>query len=98
MLDQTYLFAAVAGYVGRPDASGAVGIFRRPAAAGGEWQQVLDAPECHYAMIHPANPDLVFAGADDGAWARGGGPVSPTPWLEQTHLNPINTVFPTNLV
>ena len=68
MLDQTQLFAAVAGYVGKPDAAGAVGIFRRPAAAGGSWTQVLEAPECHYVMVHPANPDLVFAGTDDGVY------------------------------
>ena len=68
MLDQTYLFAAVAGYVGRPEASGAVGIFRRPAAPGGTWTNVLAAPESHYVMVHPGNPDVVLAGTDDGVF------------------------------
>ena len=40
MADKTYLFAGVAGYVGRPDETGEVGVFRR-AIDGGQWQHVL---------------------------------------------------------
>jgi hypothetical protein len=40
MAVQSNIYAGVAGYVGRPDEKGAVGVFRR-AAAGGEWQHVL---------------------------------------------------------
>lgn len=68
MLDQTYVFAALAGYVGRPDATGAFGVFRRPAAPGGEWQNVFAEKETHYVMVHPAHPDLVLAGTVDGVY------------------------------
>jgi len=68
MLDQTYLFAGIAGYVGRPDATGAYGVFRRPAAPGGEWQNVFGDKETHYVLVHPANPDLVLAGTVDGVY------------------------------
>ena len=40
MASQTYIYAGVAGYVGRPEALGKVGVFRRP-AGGGEWTNVL---------------------------------------------------------
>jgi hypothetical protein len=68
MLDQTYVFAAVAGYVGRPDATGAYGVFRRPAVSGGEWQHVFGEKETHYVMVHPSNPDVVLAGTVDGIY------------------------------
>jgi photosystem II stability/assembly factor-like uncharacterized protein len=68
MLDQTYIFAALAGYVGRPDATGAYGVFRRPAAAGGEWTNVFGEKETHYVMVHPTNPDVVLAGTIDGVY------------------------------
>ena len=38
MSDQ-YIFAGIAGYVGRPDATGSVGVFRRK-ASGGDWEHV----------------------------------------------------------
>ncbi len=68
MLDQTHIFAAIVGYVGRPDATGAFGVFRRPAAPGGEWQNVFGEKETHYVMVHPANPDIVLAGTVDGVY------------------------------
>lgn len=68
MLDQTHVFAAVAGYVGRPDASGAVGVFRRPAAPGGEWRNVFAEKETHYVLVHPADPNVVLAGTVDGVY------------------------------
>jgi photosystem II stability/assembly factor-like uncharacterized protein len=68
MLDQTYLFAGVAGYVGRPDATGAYGVFRRPAAKGGKWENVFGEKETHYVLVHPANPELVLAGSIDGVY------------------------------
>ena len=40
MAGQSHIYAGVAGYVGRPEEKGKVGVFRR-AAAGGEWQHVL---------------------------------------------------------
>jgi photosystem II stability/assembly factor-like uncharacterized protein len=68
MLDQTHVFAAVAGYVGRPEATGAYGVFRRPAAPGGEWQNVFGEKETHYVMVHPADPNVVLAGTIDGVY------------------------------
>ena len=68
MLDQSHVFAAIAGYVGRPDATGAYGVFRRPAAPGGEWQNVFGEKETHYVMVHPADPNVVLAGTIDGVY------------------------------
>ena len=92
MAEQSCLFAAVAGYVGRPEASGAVGVFRLANASDGRWQHVLESPEAHYVMVHPADPDLVFAGTDDGVYrstdrerrhgcTRSAGPGPGTPWV-----------------
>ena len=61
------IYAGVAGYFGRPNAAGAVGVFRRR-ADGGEWEHVLAAPEVHTVFVHPEEPDLVFAGTTDGVW------------------------------
>ena len=65
MAAQTYVFASVAGYVGRPDQVGKIGVFRRP-AEGGEWTHVLKEPETHVVMVHPANSDIVLAGTVNG--------------------------------
>jgi photosystem II stability/assembly factor-like uncharacterized protein len=67
MATQTNVYAALAGYVGRPDQTGRVGVFRR-AAAGGEWQHVLGDHEAFTVVVHPRNPEVVFAGTADGVW------------------------------
>jgi photosystem II stability/assembly factor-like uncharacterized protein len=67
MATQTNVYAALAGYVGRPDQAGRVGVFRR-AAAGGEWQHVLTEREAFTVVVHPRNPEVVFAGTADGVW------------------------------
>lgn len=73
------IFAGVAGYVGRPDAPGAVGVFRRPADGGGvdggSWEHVLPDREAFTVFVHPQDPALVFAGTPDGVWRStdGGG-------------------------
>jgi photosystem II stability/assembly factor-like uncharacterized protein len=67
MADRSHIYAAVAGYVGRPEEKGKVGVFRR-AAAGGEWQHVLTELETHALLVHPAEPDVVLAGTADGVW------------------------------
>ena len=67
MVSSSHLFAAVAGYVGRPEASGAVGVFRRP-VAGGAWRHVLPELECWALSVHPETPDIVLAGTADGVW------------------------------
>ena len=40
MSEASNIFVGVAGYFGKPDHPGKVGIFRR-AAKGGDWQHVL---------------------------------------------------------
>jgi photosystem II stability/assembly factor-like uncharacterized protein len=67
MAGQSNIYAGVAGYVGRPDEKGSVGVFRR-AAAGGEWQHVLAHLETYTVLVHPADPSVVFAGTADGVW------------------------------
>ena len=67
MAAQTNVFAGVAGYVGRPDEKGKVGVFRRAAGAD-EWQHVLTHLETYTVLVHPADPNVVFAGTADGVW------------------------------
>ena len=55
MDESTYLFAGVAGYVGRPDDVGAVGVFRRPVDSG-EWAHVLADLEAFAVFVHPEQP------------------------------------------
>ena len=69
-MSQSHIHVGVAGYVGRPDALGAVGVFRRP-CAGGAWQHVLDSHEVYTLFVHPDEPSLVFAGSNDGVWFSG---------------------------
>ncbi len=64
---QSYIFAGVAGYVGRPEAVGKVGVFRRP-ASGGEWSHVLPDLETFTVNVHPTDPSVVLAGTNDGIW------------------------------
>jgi photosystem II stability/assembly factor-like uncharacterized protein len=67
MAAQSHIYAGVAGYVGRPEEKGEVGVFRR-AASGGEWQHVLTHLETHAVLVHPADPAVVLAGTVDGVW------------------------------
>jgi photosystem II stability/assembly factor-like uncharacterized protein len=67
MASQTTIYAALAGYIGRPDQQGKVGVFRR-ATDGGDWEHVLAQPETHTVYVHPADPDVVLAGTTDGVW------------------------------
>ena len=67
MTSPTYVFAGVAGFVGRPDQVGKVGVFRRP-ADGLEWANVLPNVETHTVLVHPRTPSTVLAGTVDGVW------------------------------
>ena len=67
MTGQSYLFAGVAGYVGRPDETGEVGVFRR-ATDGGAWEHVLQGLETFSVHVHAGDPSVVFAGTQDGVW------------------------------
>jgi photosystem II stability/assembly factor-like uncharacterized protein len=66
-MSRSNIYAGVAGYVGRPDDVGAVGVFRLPAESD-EWEHVLDAHEAYSVFVHPEDPSLVFAGTADGVW------------------------------
>lgn len=66
-MPESYVYVGVAGYVGRPDATGAVGVFRRK-AKGGDWEHVFSEHETHTVYVHPEDPNLVFAGTANGVW------------------------------
>jgi photosystem II stability/assembly factor-like uncharacterized protein len=67
MAGQSNLYAGVAGYVGRADQKGTVGVFRR--AAGAEtWEHVVTEHETFAVNVHPTDPDVVFAGTSDGVY------------------------------
>jgi photosystem II stability/assembly factor-like uncharacterized protein len=61
------IYASVAGYVGRPDENGRVGVFRR-GLADDQWSHVLTHLEAHTVVVHPTDPTVVFAGTVDGVW------------------------------
>jgi photosystem II stability/assembly factor-like uncharacterized protein len=61
------IYVGVAGYFGKPDHTGKVGVFQR-AAQGGDWRHVLGSVETFTVFVHPDNPELVFAGTSDGVW------------------------------
>ena len=67
MAAQSNIYVGVAGYFGKPDHPGRVGLFRR-AASGGEWQHVLGNVEVFTVFVHPTDPSMVFAGTSDGVW------------------------------
>lgn len=67
MPDQSYLFAGVAGYVGRPDEVGNVGVFRRPLPHG-DWQHVLPDLETFAVLVHPNADGVVLAGTERGVY------------------------------
>ena len=73
MTTDTTLFAGVAGYVGRPEAIGKVGVFRR--IGDGDWQNVLPDLETFTVNVHPRDAKVVLAGTQDGVWMStdGGG-------------------------
>ena len=63
----THLFAGLAGYVGRPEKEGAVGVFRRSITEY-TWHHVLDCNDAHVGYVHPNSANYVFAGTDDSIW------------------------------
>jgi photosystem II stability/assembly factor-like uncharacterized protein len=67
MPDGSNIYAGVAGYFGKPDHTGKAGVFQR-AAKGGEWKHVLDGVEAYTVFVKPDNPEVVFAGTNDGVW------------------------------
>jgi len=67
MPTQTNIYAGLAGYVGRPDQKGRVGVFRR-SAEGDEWEHVLTEHETHTVFVHPGDRNIVLAGTTNGVW------------------------------
>ena len=67
MPDGSNIYAGVAGYFGKPDHTGKSGVFQR-AAKGGDWKHVLDGVEAYTVFVKPDNPEVVFAGTNDGVW------------------------------
>jgi len=74
-MPKSNVFCGIAGYVGRPDATGAVGVFRRPAGST-EWQHVLKEHETFAVFVHPKDSSLVFAGTSDGVYRSTDGGAS----------------------
>ena len=56
MASQSNLYAGIAGYVGRADQKGLVGVFRRPAGAD-KWDHVLPDLETYTVNVHPTDND-----------------------------------------
>ncbi len=67
MAQSSNIFVGVAGYFGKPDQTGKVGVFRR-STAGGDWQHVLGSVEAYTVVVHPGDSSTVFAGTSDGVW------------------------------
>ncbi len=67
MAQSSNIYVGVAGYFGKPDQTGKVGVFRRP-ASGGDWQHVLGSVEAYTVVVHPSDANTVFAGTSDGVW------------------------------
>ena len=67
MASQSNLYAGVAGYVGRADQRGIVGVFSRAGGAEG-WSHVIKDYECWAVHVHPTDSNVVFAGTSDGVY------------------------------
>ncbi len=67
MAQSSNIFVGVAGYFGKPDQTGKVGVFRR-STNGGDWQHVLGNVEAYTVFVHPSDANTVFAGTSDGVW------------------------------
>ena len=66
-MTQSHVFAGVGGYYASKDQGGKAGIFRRP-ADGADWEHVLGDLEAFTVFVHPRDPNLVFAGTNDGVY------------------------------
>lgn len=70
MVEASNIYVGVAGYFGKPDHPGKVGVFQR-AAKGGDWKHVLGNVQAFTVFVHPGDPEIVFAGTNDGVWRSG---------------------------
>ena len=67
MATESNIYVGVAGYFGKPDHPGKIGVFQR-AAKGGDWKHVLGSVQAFTVFVDPNNPETVFAGTNDGVW------------------------------
>ncbi len=67
MADASNIYVGVAGYFGKPDHPGKVGVFQRT-SKGGDWKHVLGNVQAFTVFVHPNDPEIVFAGTNDGVW------------------------------
>lgn len=67
MAEASNIYVGVAGYFGKPDHPGKVGVFQR-ATKGGDWKHVLGNVQAFTVFVHPNDPETVFAGTNDGVW------------------------------
>lgn len=67
MADTSNIYVGVAGYFGKPDHPGRVGVFQR-AARDGQWKHVLGNVQAFTVFVHPGDSRKVFAGTSDGVW------------------------------
>jgi photosystem II stability/assembly factor-like uncharacterized protein len=66
-MDQSHVFAGVGGYYASKDQKGLAGVFRST-SGGGDWQHALSDIEAYTVLVHPRDPNLVFAGTADGIY------------------------------
>ncbi len=67
MASASNLYAGTAGYVGRADQKGLVGVFSRQAGED-RWVHVQPEHETFAVNVHPTDPSVVFAGTSDGVY------------------------------
>ena len=67
MASGSNLYAGIAGYAGRADQKGLVGVFSRQAGED-RWEHPVADAECFTVNIHPTDPTVVFAGTSDGVY------------------------------
>jgi photosystem II stability/assembly factor-like uncharacterized protein len=67
MASKSNVYAGIAGYVGRADQKGTVGVFVRPAETG-RWEHKITDHETFAVHVHPTDPNVVFAGTSDGVY------------------------------
>ena len=65
-MSQSHVFAGVGGYYAGTEGKLAA-VFRRD-AEGNDWQHVLTEPETYSVLVHPRDPNLVFAGTSGGVY------------------------------
>src|SRR5271168_2551457 len=66
-MSQSNIYAGVAGYVGRADQVGKVGVFSR-AAGSDMWTHPVSEHETYAVHVHPTDANVVFAGTKDGVY------------------------------